>query len=117
MTDYICIVLPFPPSMNRIWRNNARTHKSGHYLQWQREAGWQLQAQRPPAIAGPYDLSITFGRPDRRQRDLDNLGKAISDLLKAHGVIESDHLCQRLEMAWCRTGETKGALVEVRAAS
>ena len=42
----------------------------------------------PGRTTGP--VQVTTHVPDRRRRDVDNLGKAVLDLLTAHQVIEDD---------------------------
>jgi Holliday junction resolvase RusA-like endonuclease len=39
-------------------------------------------------ILAPITVIIAAGVPDRRRRDVDNLGKAMLDLLTAHQVID-----------------------------
>ncbi len=56
-------------------------------------------------IKGPYKISITAARPDNRKRDLDNILKPISDLLKTMGAIEDDHLCEMLTARWVTSGD------------
>lgn len=108
------IKLPNPPSANSLFANRKRDPfakptarklpgrvKTKAYREWIEEAGWKLLMQRPGRIAGRYEIKITAGR-DRR--DLDNLIKAISDLLVAHFVIEDDSLAERVTLSWGPTG-------------
>lgn len=95
------MVLPWPPSANSLWRTvNGRVIKSKTYRDWLTLAGWDLKAQRPEAIKGRYRLTVVAIRPDQRRRDLDNLLKPISDLLKDCGVIEDDCLAQSVMAGW-----------------
>lgn len=108
------IAVPYPPSVNRIWRNvRGKTLKSAEYRAWLAEALVALRAQHAPAVKGSYSLAIVADRPDRRQRDLGNLEKAISDLLVHAGVIEDDHLAKSIIMAWSDKAPTKGANVQI----
>ena len=85
------IYLPFPPSVNKIWRAvGGRNIKSQPYRQWQAEAGWELARQRPEKHLGPVKVEMGFTMPDKRRRDLDNLWKAVGDLLVTHQVIQRD---------------------------
>lgn len=94
--------LPFPPSVNNLYVNvpGKGRIKSPEYRQWLAEAGWLLKAQKPAKVEGAYRLAIIADRPDRRARDLDNLAKAVSDLLKKQGVITDDSHAQTLLLAW-----------------
>lgn len=95
------IVLPLPPPLNNLFKNVRRGRApTARYLAWRAEAGLMLQAQKPAPVAGQFIVSMTFRRPDRRARDLDNLAKAPLDLLVAHGVIEGDHLAQEVRLRW-----------------
>lgn len=107
--------VPIPPSANHIWRSGrGRVYRSAKYMDWLTEAGWQIRAQYCPipTVTGPYKLSLTAARPDKRKRDLDNLIKPISDLLKAVGVIEDDHLCEMLSLRWATSGEGVNVRIE-----
>lgn len=98
--------LPYPPSANRLWRRaGARIHKSDEYKAWLEEAGWKAAEQKPKRIDGPYRLQIQAARPDKRRRDLDNLIKPISDLLKVVGIIRDDSDCDVLSARWVTVGE------------
>lgn len=110
------IWLPFPPSANALWRSNrGRVHKSVRYSEWLNEAAWEAKSQRAGKIKGTYKLSITAARPDKRKRDLDNLFKPVSDLLKSIGAIEDDYLCEMLTARWVTTGD--GVAIRLESAS
>jgi crossover junction endodeoxyribonuclease RusA len=108
------LTLPYPPSANRLWRNvKGKTLKSGHYRLWLTEAGWSVREQRPKSIPGAYRLTISAVRPDNRARDIDNLIKPISDLLKAAGVIEDDSLAKSVFAIWADVPPVKGGAITV----
>lgn len=95
------ITLPWPPSANKLWRNvNGRTIKSETYRKWLMLAGWDLRSQKPKPVPGPYRLTMIAIRPDQRRRDIDNLLKPVSDLLRDCGVIEDDSLAQSVMAGW-----------------
>jgi crossover junction endodeoxyribonuclease RusA len=97
----LTLALPFPPSLNNAFANVGRGRvRSRGYRGWVREAGWVLALARPTPITGPFIARMVFDPPDRRRRDLDNLSKAILDLLVAHGVVADDSLCRKLLLAW-----------------
>jgi crossover junction endodeoxyribonuclease RusA len=102
----ITLNLPYPPSANHLWRRARKGMMlSERYENWLAEAGWTAKAQRPGRILGRYKLSIHALRPDKRRRDLDNIIKPISDLLKSVGVIEDDSLCEMITARWVTAGE------------
>ena len=107
--------LPYPPSANNLWRSaRGRTYRSRTYTDWLLEAGLLAKQCLKEPIKGPYKLSITAARPDKRKRDLDNLLKPISDLLTSIGAIEDDHLCEMLTARWVTVGD--GVAVRLEAA-
>jgi crossover junction endodeoxyribonuclease RusA len=92
----------FPPSLNNLFANVAGKGRvrADRYRKWANAAGWDLKLNKPQPVKGPVSVTMLFGRPDKRRRDLDGLAKAPADLLVEHGVIEDDSLIQRLTLAW-----------------
>jgi Holliday junction resolvase RusA-like endonuclease len=99
---YIRLDLPFPPSVNHIWKHGGKGkgYRSERYVQWARVAGTLLNAQRPGRIDGPYRLKLLLARPDNRRRDLDNFLKSVSDLLVEHHVVDDDSLAEQVAIGW-----------------
>ncbi len=118
MGKYACLMLPMPPSVNNLFVNNRRTggrFPSGQYKAWQEEAGRQLLMQkRPKCFETPVSLTLSFGRPDNRRRDISNYIKSVEDLLVKHNVIEDDSLVHRLVAVWDR--DVTGVRVEIEPA-
>lgn len=46
------------------------------------------------------EATYRFGRPDKRRRDVENLPKAISDLLVSQQVIGDDSMIERMVLEW-----------------
>ena len=110
----IAFTLPPPPSVNNLFVTVGRKRvKSARYRSWQHTAGWELQAQRPGRISGPWTCEITL--PVRTRADADNLAKPILDLLVAHGVTDDDRHCRKVSVE--KTGETDAVVITVRAAT
>ena len=88
------IRLDYPPSVNRIWRNNGRgkVYKPGPVVAWANKAAWQVKAAigASKPLEGPVALKIIAHRPDRRKRDADNLIKLTQDALKDGGLVLDD---------------------------
>ena len=103
----IKLILPFPPSVNRLWRTtkSGGMHRSTEYSSWCKHAEWasvtQIKGQK---ITGKYTLEIVAVRPDKRRRDLGNLEKAVSDLLQKIKVIQDDYLCEDIRLRWAKSG-------------
>ena len=90
-------LLPWPPSVNGMWRAVAgRNILSQRYRLWREAAGRALRDQRPKEMFGPVRVAIELSPPDARAFDLDNRVKPLLDLLVANRVISSDdHLTVR----------------------
>lgn len=116
----IRLTLPFPPGVNNLFatRGNRRI-VSQKYEAWRREAHYLARAQvrAGTCIKGPFNIVLTFGRKDRRRRDLDGLAKAPLDLLVTLGIIEDDSLADEIILRWASPRSDpvydKAAMVEV----
>lgn len=112
----ITIILPYPPSVNMIFRNvpGKGRVKTRRYQTWARVGQTEIMIQRAKwpvkHIAGPVHVAITVQRPDRRKRDLDNLLKAPLDLLVDMKVIDDDSKIESLSVRW---GLVDGMRIEV----
>jgi crossover junction endodeoxyribonuclease RusA len=111
------INLPYPPSLNSIFRSFNGKHMSEAYRLWRDEAGWRLKEQRPAKVEGPVAIDVALKAPDKRRRDLDNVGfKAVIDLLVKHQIIQADdsRIVKSISARWVDAGEP--CVVSVRAA-
>lgn len=93
-----------PPSVNKAYVNSKEDgqkgrFKSSAYKAWEKAAGTELEAQHPGYVAGPYALTVRFGRVNK-QADLGNLEKPLSDLLVKHYVVKDDSLAQKIVLEW-----------------
>lgn len=102
------MTLPFPPSINALYRAvGGRSIMSAKYREWRDEAGWGMAAQRAGKVQGPVSVSVSLVAPDKRKRDLDNVGfKAVIDLLVSHQIIEADDstCVRKIEAEWASSG-------------
>jgi crossover junction endodeoxyribonuclease RusA len=106
--------LPFPPTLNTMWRRGPRsTYLSQRGKQYRsdvlgvvRQQGvWETLDQR-------LAVTIVLYPPDKRQRDLDNYPKAILDSLTHAKVWVDDSQVDELVV---RRGEkVKGGRADVR---
>jgi len=98
MSGAITIVLPYPPSVNSLWRifkppkgGPARiiiSKKGREYRK--RVAECVLLAGSPTIGDARLHVDIQLYPPDKRKRDLDNVRKAVNDSLEAAGVFNND---------------------------
>lgn len=112
------ITLPYPVSVNALYRSvGGRSILSERYRKWKAEAGLTLMAQRPKKVKGPVSVLVELRPPNKRRRDIDNVGfKAVLDLLVAMQIIEADdgRCVKEITGRWVETGEP--CLVTVRSA-
>ena len=108
------LMLPYPPSVNRLWRfAGGRMYRSKVYNDWAVEAERHIVHQpRVPIFTVPVFLELAVGRPDKRRRDLDNVNKAILDILQHLEVLEDDSLVHHLCSFWDE--ETVGVRAIIR---
>ena len=110
--------LPFPPSVNNLFLNVARGGrvKSPRYRQWEKDA----DAHKPAGIVklqGDVIAVYTFGRPDKRRRDISNLEKAVGDTLVRWQALEDDSQIVDIRLRWgtpedVKSGECRIELIE-----
>lgn len=97
------LTLPFPPSVNRIWRNvKGRTLLSREGRAYRQEVSWLIAAARVQGFGRrKVRVSVQAYMPDARRRDIDNLWKAAGDALQASRVMDDDSQIVRLLIAHC----------------
>ena len=96
-----------PPSANGLRKTFVRNGKpvsvkSDEYASWREAALWEIAAQRPGKIEGPYSLSIAAQRHwrSKRARDIDNIIKPVSDALVKAGIVSDDSLAECVSAKW-----------------
>ena len=108
--DSISVKLPWPPSANQAYRMvNNRMLKSKPF----REYVKALRGTRSFDF-GESRLSVTLlvYPPDKRRRDLDNLGKVLCDSLQSAGYFKDDS--QIDELIFKRMEVSGGGYVEAK---
>lgn len=90
--------LPYPPSVNHIWRRVGRrmylTPEARNYKATVRELVWARG--RPQPLRGSIAVSIRAHMPDKRKRDIDNVIKIILDSLTYAGIWGDDNQVDRI---------------------
>lgn len=85
------IELPYPPSVNHLWRRvGCRMYLSQGGRAFRRAVQAALAEQGVRPIAGRLAVTIVVHPPDRRRRDLDNVLKALLDALQHGGAYHDD---------------------------
>jgi crossover junction endodeoxyribonuclease RusA len=93
------LFLPWPPSLNRYWRNvHGRTLISAEGRDYRGAVvtGLKRFGGAPALGAQRLSVHIIAAPPDKRRRDLDNLLKAALDALTHAGVWDDDGQIDRL---------------------
>jgi len=99
------IELPFPPSVNSIWRmGRARTGKSYMYLtplyaRWKLQADKVMLGKMPKPVRGHFEVWITLDE-DQRRGDADNYNKAVLDWLQRVELVDNDKLSDNVHVGW-----------------
>lgn len=100
------IILPWPPSVNtyyRTFRGRMIISKAGR--EYRKKVIEECQKTALMQFTGPIAVEIEAHRPDKRKRDIDNLGKASLDALTHAGLWVDDAQIVDLRMFWSqRTG-------------
>lgn len=115
----IRLSLSFPPSANALWRSvNGRNILAAPYRKWKKVAAAEIYAalladDNMHSITGPYRMTLTLDRPDKRRRDLSNRIKAVEDALVADALIDDDSDCQSLTVQWSDKPPAKPAFVHI----
>ena len=109
------LVLPWPPSVNHIWRQRRARRGapllSAEAREYKRRVG-ALGLLHPRWHArGPVTVALELLPPDRRRRDLDNVLKLVFDALQWAGFYGDDAQIDRLSVQ--RLGFHPGGCVRV----
>lgn len=84
------LVIPYPPSVNRIWRNyQGRTILSKEYREYKTMVAKLLGVNENPSAAR-IRVCIHAYMPDKRRRDISNLIKVTEDILTHAGIWVDD---------------------------
>lgn len=113
----------YPPSVNTLFTNRRGSNgkkriPTDRYRVWRRAVDTEIMVQGRECFEGPVIVAMTFCKPDRRKRDLDNLLKAPIDMLVRNGILADDDQIVRLSAAWgdCNTIEVIPAWPTIGAA-
>lgn len=95
----ISLTLPWPPSVNGYWRRNGgRYFISKQGQQFRKAVLEECQSMRSAqTLTGRLSVTVGLNPPDKRKRDIDNVGgKALLDALGHAGVYADDSQIDRL---------------------
>jgi crossover junction endodeoxyribonuclease RusA len=107
--------MPFPPSVNQIYRNVPKVGrvKTGDYKVWEKLADSYGYLTPRVQFTTPVKAEYAFHKPDNRRRDISNLEKAVGDTLVRWGVVADDSLIHHLTLRWAAPEEVSVGEVSV----
>lgn len=90
------LILPWPPSTNRLWRSvNGVVMLSHKARQYRNTVALQCILYKKEKLKGDIVLHVDAFPPDKRKRDLDNLLKPLIDSLNHANIFDDDfQICQ-----------------------
>lgn len=115
---YLELELPYPPSINHLYRRvGPRTLISREGRRFRERVCLLLAAAGVRRLNGPLCVEILVYPPDRRRRDVDNLQKALLDALQHGGAYRDDSEIKKLTIEMCRPvagGKARLRICELR---
>lgn len=92
--------LPWPPSVNRYYRNwHGRILISKEGRKYRERIVYLLRVASVETMKGHISMGVDFYPPDNRRRDLDNVQKALWDALQHGGLYTDDSQIKRFRAA------------------
>ena len=91
--------LPYPPSINHYWRRvGPRTLISREGRRFRERVMAILAAMRIQPLVGQLAVEVDVFPPDNRRRDIDNVFKALLDVMQHGGAYADDSQIVRLSI-------------------
>lgn len=116
-SDATTIVLPWPPSLNKMWRTPRSGRLAGMTIlsaaaREYRTAAIQAIGPREPTMAR-VSVVLTLNAPTKRPFDIDNRAKAPLDALTHAGFWRDDGQVDKLTIIRGTTGKPGSAVVTI----
>ena len=97
------LTMPWPPSINHYWRmfimgKSPRMILSKEGREYREATALMWRAAGHSKLRGRFRVEFTAFMPDRRDRDLDNLLKALNDALQHSGAFDDDSMIDALSI-------------------
>lgn len=114
----IVLDLPFPPSVNHIWkRTKQRVYRSAKYLRWMTNCDMAVMAAKQyprKKITGKFEAHILLDE-QAGHGDCDNRVKVCLDWLQSRDIVLNDKDCRKLTVEWAAHERApKGCKVTLR---
>lgn len=113
MNNIIFIELPFPPSVNAIYKpTNKKIYATKELKEYKKKVKSIVQAHMRKnslcKITVPVKMECVLYEPNKRIRDLNNLKKSLLDALTFSKLWEDDNLSREEHFYLERSDELKG---------
>ncbi len=99
----IVLDLPFPPSVNHIWRRTKqRVYRSAKYLRWMTNCDMAVMAAKQyprRKITGKFEAHILLNEQSGHG-DADNRIKVVLDWLQSRDIVAEDKHCRDVRATW-----------------
>lgn len=111
----VTLVLPWPPSVNHYYRHvGPRVLISKDGRKYRETVAEIARRAGNICLEGPIALTGVFHPPDRRRRDLDNVGgKALIDALQCAGLFNDDCQIRRISLEMLEPVENRLCVIEL----
>ena len=112
----IKVTLPYPPTVNHYWKWTGKTWIIGKRGKQFIHDVYYLCFKYATNYKGKLKATAYVYPPDHRERDLDNLGKALWDSLQKAHVYENDNQIKEIHMyerEVCKPGRVEIVLEEL----
>lgn len=116
------VTIPLPPSVNHLYRFAVIKGRPIMYVtkkgkDWFEDCAGIVKQQTTPTmpLKGPVIVQVTLYTA-RMKRDIDNVNKALLDLLTKTNIIEDDQWVMRLEMHKIKVPKVKEEKVVLKVA-
>mgnify|MGYP001134843730 CR=1 FL=1 len=105
MPDKIVLQLPFPPTVNHVWKHACRNGRLRNYMTdkgkaYRNEAILCITRQQAKnkQLTDRLDVTIELHAPDNKRRDIDNHAKSVLDALTIAGTWQDDEQVDKLTL-------------------
>lgn len=111
----VTLALPWPPSVNHYYRHvGPRVFISKDGRRFREAVKAVARRAGCPRLEGPVTMKGRFHPPDRRRRDLDNVGgKAFIDALQCAGLFTDDCQIKRISLEMLEPVENGLCVIEL----
>lgn len=99
MSQFIQLLLPYPPSVNHYWGQSGKHRFIGKKgVEFRQAVAEACLDANVTALDGPLCVHVALFPPDKRKRDIDNVLKPLLDACEHAGCFENDNQIAELHI-------------------